>query len=491
MLSKFSAEIGVNVSEVLVDKGIKLVPIQGSLLSEIVNASKASLFRPAAFSNINYLPETITTASRGRDVVTKGEKKYEHSTHDTFIENYTKDLSVLVSNHISFSRNVVNKEVTYFKDKVTEALESYKFQQPESIFDITYFKLDELFDSGWLVDELSTYKNARKETFFKALDFSNLLRDNENMEAFISEYILIGNKEEDDSIRRWVTSFGAIKCVNNIANKVNEYELSPCDSIHYSFFNWLFYRNLAIKSDLDVGLSSTELRSIAATNRDYFATKLLFSLEVYAKETRNGTVFCGNQFDKFSVYTDKTIPLCLYEESVAKLGEKNLNLDVIFGYMNSVTVDRYVTVDYLEKNAEDCLTKWKNARTLFLIRKNAEKLTVFKQILRTVFEEQLNNIENEEEKEYVTGNSNHLPKVREEGNKYIDDLCNEDVFDLDCIALELVAKIRFSYSCGYTILKEMTKLLEQDDKLTPTEAATYSVINYVTDFLLDQVNAVR
>jgi hypothetical protein len=66
--------------------------------------------------------------------------------------------------------------------------------------------------------------------------------------------------------------------------------------------------------------------------------------------------------------------------------------------------------------------------------------------------------------------------------------------DLDLVAelaLNLMARARFYFTAGYQILSGIEQATKLNPNLDPREAALVSAVNYVTDYLADQITPVQ
>jgi hypothetical protein len=483
MLSNSSVTIGTNLAEIISDANIKLVPKQSTLLQELTSSVTNNLF--SKVDKREYIEPTILQASLGNEVVVKNIKSYSQSTHDTIMDNYIEDLANIVTNHISFSRNVVNKEINKLKEKVQEGLSSFKYKDAEDFFSITYFKLQDVFRSFIIENEISTYKGATNKFFYDTVDLSKIDRT----EFDLLTYILTGDEEQDKYISTWFSALGKEKALGYIIDNVPEYSLSVNNLLDYSLINYLFYRNLLSKSDLELGYSSIQMKSKAVANKDYFGNKLAISIEFYQKDIRNNKLLTSDSETAFSYFNDKPLSITVYEESFVKLAEGGCSIEVLFGFISSENRNN-ITTDELIANKENYLTKWNNTRSLYLISMNNSKLDIFKQILRTKFEESITEL-SEEETETSKTSPEYTADTRKMGNDYIDQLQLSEIDDLDKITLDLVAKFRFRFTNAYFLLNEMSEILKMSDKIDPLEAALFASVKYVTDFLLEQTETVR
>lgn len=485
MLSNSSVVIGTNLAEICVDRNIRLVPKQLTLLNELNNAVNNNMF--SSVDRRDFIEPSILMAASGVENETRGVKAYVQSSHDTFMDSNIEDLSKLVANYIGFARNVVNKEVNLLKEALEGGLTNYKYKEPEEFFNVTYFKLHDVFNSYLVSNEVGSYKDSTRKYFFETMSLSKVT----DPEFDLAKYLLTGDEEQDAIIQGWFAVLGKDRALQFITDSVPEYSLSTDALLDYALVNYIFYRNLVERSDLDLGLTAIQLRTKATSNRDYFGNKLGIALELYRKDIRVGKLLSSNSETQFSYFNANPLNITVYEESFAKLAEGGANIEVIFGFIaTSATND--VTVDELLAEKENYLQKWTNTRSLYLISLNNSRLSIFKQILREVFEGSLNKAEvSEDEQGFLNENPHFLDETKALGNAYIDQLHVSDIDDLDTISLELVAKIRYRFTNAYFILKEMQENLAMSDTMEPLEAALYATVKYITDFLIEQVDVVK
>lgn len=484
MLSPKVVEVATNLAEAFVRNNTKLVAKQGTLLAELNNSIKNATF--GDIGSKEYLKEIILSSSKGTFKEHNKEKSYMASTHDAIMDNYIRDLIELVSNHVGFTRSVVNKEVKAFKEALEKALTDYKFRDPEDFFNVIYYKLPNVLRSDIITSEIEIYKDKENQPYYERLNLERLRQDSEfNLKA----YLLIGDNEVDSEISNFLAYLTENKLQHFIFDDVKEFELSTPELIHYSFVNYLFYRNLAEKTDLNIGLSEVQLRIKASHNRDYFGKLLSYALTKYYKDIRNGVLLTSDSELDFSYYNNDPVTITIYEESFEKLAEEGGSIEVLFGFITS-TPKHDVTVSELLKDQERYINNWNNVRNLYFIYINNRKLDTFKLVLSMVFNDSLNRL-TDAEKEVMASNSAYLEETKQKFNDYLENLTLEAIEDLEKICLDIVAGIRFRFSSSYYILNEMKSILSLSDDIKVEEAALYATIHYLTDFFIEQVEVVK
>ena len=489
MLNKSSAVIGSNLADIFVGRGLKIVPKANTLLSELVRTSS----RVKAFGNKNTdlyrIPDYLLQDTTGDYAVLPGDKNqttYKSSSHDSIMDNYQADLSRLVSGHIAFARSVVNPKVKSFLESVEERLGNYKHRNAEDFFSISYYSLGGVYRSV-LVDELSGYEGDNSH-HFTSLSLRNTLTNDFN----IIGYLMTGDEAIDRLLSEHLRVLGEGKIIQYLTESFSEYTMSTEVGLDYSLVNYLFYRNLSTKTDLNLGVGLIQLQTQSVNNRDYFGSRLISRLRQYENMMRVGVLLSAFSEMEFSVHRGQPLNIVIYQESFDKMVEEGLNLETLFGYIATVDSTPSITVTQLKEKAGEYASRWTAVRSVYTASMVNSRLDIFKSIVTQCFEASLNvEVTNEDEKNYLTSHSGYKQETLKKGYEYIDGIHIGDVDSLDRVALDLIAKIQYRFTNAYFILNEMKQLLETDDKITPMEASLMAAAKLVTDFLLENATVVK
>jgi hypothetical protein len=95
------------------------------------------------------------------------------------------------------------------------------------------------------------------------------------------------------------------------------------------------------------------------------------------------------------------------------------------------------------------------------------------------------------EKEYLTKDSQYVQTASKLATEYVKCLKMNDLDLIGELSLNLMARCRFYFTAGYQILSGIEQASKISTNLDPREAALVSAINYVTDFLIDQITPVQ
>ncbi|EKD89689.1 MAG: hypothetical protein ACD_33C00005G0004 [uncultured bacterium] len=483
MLSPKTVSISTNLATVITNQNKKLIPKQNTLLNELTNSIRSGIFSKIETTEV--IEPVIYNASLGKEVVNNNAKNYIQSDHDTIMDNYIDDLSNLISNYLQFARNVVNKEVKIFKDELETSLDSHRYNEPEDIFNISYFRIHDVFNTTLIENEINQYGSSKNNLSVDPLATEKITSEIVNVET----YLLSGDESIDSLIANWIKVSGKEKILGFINSNVRSYDLDLPDMLNYNLSNYLFYRNLTEKLDINFGLTTLQLRAKASNNRDFFGKGLYFTLELYNKQIKQGVLLTSSSDTKFSYFNDTKLNITIYEKSFEVLAENQCPIETLFGYI-SYTSSKDITVNGLMEKKDFYLDKWTSIRNLYLVKLNDSKLDTFKQLVKITFDKTLSQASEEEKEGKGLNVDNYDKETLKLFDSYIDNLKLSEISDLTKISLIIVAQIRFRYSNAFYILNTMDEILRTSDKIRVDEAALYACISYLTDHLIEQCDII-
>lgn len=488
MLNKKTADLSVNLSEVISNQGLRLIPKLSTLMHQLFVSTPASINQNANsdewYHDTNTIVGSLIEGTKGTEDREKT-IRYLPSEHDTYMDNYIDELSMIVSKHIQFARATVNKEITHLKDTLEEQMNSFNHRTPEDFFNITYYKVDPFHKSAFLSDELRNYSGSlnKEENVFINLDDLDPTK--------LIDFMLTGDELVDQELSNWFNGIEEAPMIY-LGENIDLLTLDIQTGLNYALVNYIFYRNLAINKNLNTGDSSVVLGRKALTNRDYFGNLFVSFMTRYDRSIQQGTLVTENSDFSFSMFSDTKLDITVYEENFVKLAEAGLGIETLLGYIASSDSNKTITVDGLIAQGDKNNVNWERTRSLYLITLNNKRLDTFKMILKQVFESSIAEGKcTEAELEFMDKDPMWKDKTRELVTTYIDSLNNDCLKDIEQICLDVVAKYRFRFSNSYTILSNMKIYMEADEKLDPMQAALYSIIDYLVDYNLDQFSITR
>lgn len=478
MIDQNSALVGTNLAIGLLARNIDLTPVNGSLLSELSQAVMGAVrVKPENMSMIEF---SVVNSAGGSNISNRlGQKSYVASAHDILMDNYVPELSALVASHISFARSVVYKKMGLFTEAVNAFLSNLKVRQAEDFFNVSFFRLHDVFKTQFLDNEMSI-STVRRESP-EVINFGDAL----NEEFDLLTYLMVGDAETDELVKSWFAAEGKDKLLSYIKTSLPEYSMSLDQRLSYYLINYLFYRNLGIKQDLAAGLSTLQLVSRSTVNRDYNLEQLRLTLMVYNTKIKTGDIITPESNVKFSHLSDRTFDITLFSESYDKAIEQGGSIDAIFGYIAKYGKTD-LNISALVAQKEELERAWSNTRALYAsyLMKNKEFIRIeLKRVLIEVLEQD----ETDDEKEFQQNNKGYREETQTLINAYLDDLSVSELENINTIAFVTIAKIAYRYTKAHSIIGDMLEIQAVNPKIDIKEAAHAAATNYITDFLVEQL----
>lgn len=488
MLTKSSCEIATNLALMLFEHNKTLTPAAGSLLQELSTSSYVPI-NPESAKDLNVmasLPSYMSSTSEGGFAVSgpKGESAYVQSKHDVLMDNYIDTVSKLVSNHVQFVRSVVYPKVQCLQQEVEAALQNHQVKRPEDFFEVNLFALPEVLDSELIASEVLGYDHSAPIKTPHVINFGEAVNGDFDLKA----YVTTGDDGNDSMVRGWMDSVGVDKLRGYLFSTQEEFvaAMNLRTLIEYSLINFVFYRSLTIRQDLGMGVSSTQLLTKSADNRDFFAQLLKGAITTYRSNIKQGVVLDASSEVNFSYLSNKQFSITLYKDSFLAAQEQGATLEQVFGHIAAYGKS-FLTVEDLKNSGPDLTVKWNSIQALYLSYILSERDVVAKMALKMKAIEVIS-----KDVEGVDG-PERSPTFQEETarliNKYVEELDAACLDKLYQVCIDIVAGIAYRDTASACIINEMASLTMKDASIDPGHAALIATVKYVADFLIEQVNA--
>lgn len=481
MFNPSSAQIGVNLALIAHDRKLDLTPKAGSLIDALSQDVKHRLdfFVGVCTDDLTHC---LQTAASGECDSAAGKSVYNTSGHDALMDSYIVELAQVVGQQVNYARQVVYPKIKHLEDAVRTAFQQYPIKEAEDFFTVSFYQQSELFKSYLVQDEVKS--TAGQVTTPDIVNFGEIFTPEFN----VSAYFVTGDDDIDRLIQDWIAKTGKDTILSYLAPKSAGFESSLFGPAAMDFYtaNFLLFRQLAIKQDLNLNLSAIQMTAVTATNRDYYAGQLAFHLDNYAAVVRQGQLLTADSQTKFSYLSTTKFPITIYEESFAELKNESDALEKIFG-----AIARYgandLNVETVKAQGADYLYHWKNVRSLYTAYLVSSRSQLLKSSLKLMLTTSIN-IDCEEDKDSPICDEVYHAQSTEMAFTYIDTLQASDAEDLYKVCMEVMGRIIYRFSNAYFFIREMYEILQHDNDITPQDATHAACVRYITDFLLEQVD---
>jgi hypothetical protein len=145
------------------------------------------------------------------------------------------------------------------------------------------------------------------------------------------------------------------------------------------------------------------------------------------------------------------------------------------------------TKNLINESRDKLLDKWNSYCHLAKMSAISEEHVRFRLFITNEFLRSLDSL-TDDEVEYSKKNVSYLETASKLAAELIDD--GKHIYSLEpyCLALKLMAKCRFFYTSAYCILKDIHEAGEVNPDIDVREAALMAVINYLGDYLFEQMS---
>jgi hypothetical protein len=473
MLNNKTFNAALPLADKIAQTGKILVAKPNTVLNELVKLSvpafEFTVDTPEALSNYGYALQQTVESSMDKP-----------SPYGLQLDGIINDLSKAVNNHVSYAKNTVKPLVLEFATCIQKYLDTSVSKDGSEKFTIETLNIPAVLKDDSFLDSLNAYKD--KSALVPDLKLSLEPKAHDEL----CSMIMTGSKRTDEAIGEWiVTKDGDFLC--NIWNShfTNSPSTNGCDTsieaqnafdkADSALAAYLMARKI-FEDVQDTNMNLTVYKNTVAQIRDYHGSLLVQAVTKIALFVKARTLIIetiGNQY-KVKVNGD------IYREWLAKGGSP----EIILGCL--ISESSVVSQSLIDEKAEEFKKRWYSFNSFYKTSEANKKFTYFKEFLSNAFNDSLQT-QDDSEKEYSTKNPNYFIGARKLADCEIENLRTGDMTDVYGVALTLVAKCRFYYTSSYGILSDINEASKANPNVDVREAALLAVINYVSDYLADQI----
>lgn len=482
MIDKNSALYSVPLAVAVANKGMVVSPVPGTPLSELVKTTNDMMMAsPQCSPDSTSSPENQLN-SFVCDLEYLTTNKATASVHDDLLDGFIADISKAVTSHISFAKNVVRPVVIEMAETTIKAM-------GETVSPTAGFNIE-------VVDLPKPMQNSGFETSIKKYDEKPFiapereLRLGEMAPQNLLELMKIGSKEYDERVSEWFASKGDLFFMDIWNNLFRDFKVSK-PSVVFNFMECftkgecvidcalavhLMTRKLYDEIPENTGMSLSEFRNLMAQYREASGVKLNQEYLRYANVLKNKTLVVSYNADGKGCCVNGAV----YRDWL-KDGASN---EILLGLIVSGTM--IYTQSLIDDVKEKAIKDWNNFSLFSLTAEKNKSFNKFKDVLALSFASTLNHI-TEEEKVIIATNSGYFDKVNQVLSEEIAKLTSKDMTDIYGVCMSLVCKSRYYYTDAEKILNGINEAVRVNPNIDIREAALLSSIEYVVDYISDQM----
>lgn len=405
----------------------------------------------------------------------------EPTQHELTMDGLVRDLSKLVTSHISFAKNTVKPMVVNMATAINEYRQNNATKQPSAKFNIITLNFPELLRDSSFLDTLTPYQD--KTILTPDLSFSLAGKTTEEITAIM----YTGHARTDKLIGEWLSaqdsnfvqtvwdSFFTKIVSKDIISFVDLEKVNAFDSCNYALGIYLIARKLFDQVEAsDMNLSA--YKNTAVQIRDYAGAKLAASVKKVALFEQTKMLVLETQSAKYTAKVNGSV----YREWIAAGGSP----DVILGLI--VSGKQLSSQSMIDASAVELKKQWESYCTFASTRENNNAIVYYREFLTNTFNSMLNDVE-KTEAEYILKNPSFYSNAKKLAETTIESIRLQDMDDVYGIALALVARCRYYYTSSYSILNDINEAAKVNPNVDVREAALLAAINYLSDYVACQL----
>lgn len=477
MIQVKSFENAIPFAAVLAAKGVKAVAAPNTVLSELVRLSTPS-FDIKSDQDDSHTQYAQVVASSTYS---------EHgnmSQHSLSMDGYIADIAKLVNSHISYAKNVVKPVVMHF----AEELEAYKATSPckkaDNEFNVIQLRVPAVLKDESFLDTLNYYKDKT------AISPKTPFRLDDKSPEELAQLVMTGHGRTDKLIAEWLshmdenflhTVWASFYTVSNTPDDHMTYSLieslNAFAKADASLAMHLLARKLFDDASLGKDMNLTQYKALAAEYRDYSGSVLVNAINKIGLFARAKTLIIENDERMKTIKVNGD----LYGDWLEAGGDTAVILGIA---VSGATPSSQMAID---DGSVQYKRQWESYCTFFASSEKNKYFSYVKDFIENAFLQSLKTLDATEET-FVAKNPNFYNNVRKLLKDELNTMTASDVADHHTLALRLMGKCRFYYTSAFSILNDIQEASRANPNVDVREAALFAAINYVADYLADQIS---
>lgn len=485
MIKSSTFGLAVNTAVGITALGKTIAPQTNTVLQELVRLSVPSN---------DYVPENdeqLLAYGNMLEATTQGSVD-NPSEHDKYSDGLVHDLSKLVNSHISYARNVVKPVMLNFAEKLQAFTEELNLKAKEvglGRYEIIEKCVPELLRDESFLDTLKRYDNGRVLEPDSNARLMCMARPHEELLQLLST----GSARFDEMVAKLVASLpdGTLESVWNsnfttqpssgkylslaAVTHSNVYVRIEVALLVYLFANKI-YDDV---QEQETGMLLPVYRENVNQLREYAGSTLVFALKKTVLNSQGKIIIVESNDREIFVNGD------LYRTWIQNGGKPEIILGSVISSSQYGTAPA-VTETALNEKAEQFARNYDSYRTYLTVSENNKKIDHLKNFIKIEVLQGLGDLD-DLEKVYIEKNPGYYETVKKELDQIVSNFSLKDLEDVHCVSRIVIAKIRFYYTSAYEIFESMNEAALANPDVDPREAALLAAINYLSDYLADQM----
>lgn len=495
-----SVQLAFNLALIAKDRNVTITPANGTLMSNMtatvvnrwqtaVNARGAAVPIPESGDSCVYDIVNAADGSRSTPSLMNTQAVYQPGEHDTLMDNYSADISKLVTQHIVYARSVVYKEMTDFVNRLSENVRNTSTPQAEDLFRVNFVSLHPVFEQQFIQDEVDVFSSSA------AIADSPLINGGALQEAnidFSEKFSAIS--DSSDAVRSWMAVVGTarVNAFLGMDSNTASMSLPTHEQADYHLFHFLLNKLMVKDNSMAVACKTTmslsQFVTSAAIRRDHHAQQLFHALKTMKTMQNLQYVIMPASYQSYSYLSSEPINLYVLETNFQKAVEKGVTLEHLFGHIAKNGVGT-IDVDMLANNIDTLALAWSTQRSLYATFLAQNKASRLRAEMQQVLFEIIDTPAHLETMSAVYGKgSEYRDATVKKCVSLINSFSQTKLEDFQACAFDLIAVVVHRHSNAKEIISSMFDLMAADESLSTAQAVSVSIVLYLTDYLLSQMH---
>jgi hypothetical protein len=494
MIHSNSLLAGVGIAEAYADKGLIVTALPGTVLSE--------LDRLVYGSGQNRVVDTVVALDLEQENAAydafaatienvSGGTLGAGSLHDQFQDSALDTLIKAVQKHVGFAKNVVKPTVVEYAQLVRERLQVAVPPSAASLFTVETVELPELLMQIDFTELLTPYRN--KPAAVPATRLNLAEKSGDELLALMQ----LGDKALDGCIAGWYSRKGDAWFKNiwqnffmseNIYRSNDTYTdlrniltVNPFDRADYGLAIYLWGRRLY--DEIDSSYTQSNLagyQALCAEWRDFGGCLI-------DEAQRRLTLYDQNQTLVVDTVSSRKL-IRVYGTAYRAWLETGGSPEILFGLL--LSGKRIFNRSGIDLEVNELKQRWHTYVLFHNASENNRLFDLFKDILSVQFETVLTHVL-ADEKSFIEKTPHYYDTVRAKFNCELKCLKADSLKCIDDTALKLICRSKYYYTQAEAILTDIQNAADVNPDIDVREAALLATINYVTDYVADQLTLVK
>lgn len=405
------------------------------------------------------------------------------SEHDHFTATLVDELVPLVQSHIRVSREI-GQMASELVNQVTGYVNSVPAKDASGEFNVVKDEVPSIFEEAAVLALIERASTAPVNQLY-----SNLCSGPRAFDDLL-DYLVSGNSKLDDKVKEmvagypsawleniWYGLFAASVGLSSSINLTTFQTLPTGERLAAAYASYLIATKLLSDTPKDAMGSLGQFEAGVADLRDYMLIALKGALGEQEHQQANKVLAISYRKYDRSVIVNASV----YREWLEAGGSPELLLGSLLSNNPAYTVDEF------NQRGSEFQRQWGGFCAIHNAEADVRRSNFLRGIYLTCFSESLGKVAGFEE-DFRKANPQFAEKAISKAETLLSNTGIQALGNVEAMALELVAGIRFDYTPAKMILTDIDQTLKSSPDVDVREAALVAAANYLALYLAGQIS---